>query len=671
MKHSNAKTRVMLLASVASMIDQFNMSNVYLLLEMGVQVHVACNFRQGNTCDADRLKKLKEKLSQLQVVWHQWDCPRTILPGLGARSFAKAYVQLVRWFEQYSFAWIHCQSPVGGVLARVAAIRCGIPVIYTAHGFHFYQGAPLKNWLFYYSAEKLLSYWTDVLITVNREDYSFAKRNLNARHIYYIPGVGVADGKEKSGKEADMRRECRGRYRIPQDACLILSVGELSKRKNHQAVLTVLAKIDKKEIFYLVCGQGACRKKLVRQAQKLGIAGQVRFVGYQEHMAPFYAAADLFVFPSLQEGMPVALMEAMAAGLACVVSDIRGNRELIDKNGGVIFAPGGEQQLLDGLLLLQDRKLRQKYGKYNKEKIQAYSIETVKKRMNRIYQRIDTEKLWRKNGNAQPKVSVIMPVYNMAHGQALQQAVASIQRQDFDDWELIICDDGSTDHTWKLLQKMAVRDSRICLIHSTRNRKAGYARNLCIQKARGRYIAMMDADDRSAPGRLKVQYEYLEKHKELDFAGCRGEFFISSIGDDKQCYPYCRLPQPEDFLFSLPYVHASVMFRKTALEQVGGYDSSRFAVRAEDYDLLLRMYAAGLRGGNINEVLYYIRRDAQQYKRRKYRYRFHEAFIKYRGFYKLRIMPKGAVYALKPLLVGLFPVRLTVAMQRYYYRKKC
>ena len=165
-----------------------------------------------------------------------------------------------------------------------------------------------------------------------------------------------------------MRRECRGRYRIPQDACLILSVGELSKRKNHQAVLTVLAKIDKKEIFYLVCGQGACRKKLVCQAQKLGIAGQVRFVGYQEHMAPFYAAADLFVFPSLQEGMPVALMEAMAAGLACVVSDIRGNRELIDKNGGVIFAPGGEQQLLDGLLLLQDRKLRQKYGKYNKEK---------------------------------------------------------------------------------------------------------------------------------------------------------------------------------------------------------------------------------------------------------------------------------------------------------------
>lgn len=270
-----------------------------------------------------------------------------------------------------------------------------------------------------------------------------------------------------------------------------------------------------------------------------------------------------------------------------------------------------------------------------------------------------------------PEVSVIMPVYNMARGQALRQAIASIRCQTFRDWELLICDDGSTDHTWEILEKIAAYDCRICLIRNAANRKAGDARNRCMKKARGRYIAMMDADDFSASCRLEMQYQYLEKHQEMDFVGCRGEFFISKIGDDGEYYWYCRRPQPADFLFSLPFVHASMMFRRDALEQVEGYDSTRFTVRVEDYDLLLRMYAVGLRGENLKEVLYYIRRDAGQYKRRKYRYRICEAYIKCRGFQRLGLMPVGVVYALKPLLVGMFPARLIGVMQRNYYKDKC
>lgn len=134
-------------------------------------------------------------------------------------------------------------------------------------------------------------------------------------------------------------------------------------------------------------------------------------------------------------------------------------------------------------------------------------------------------------------------------------------------------------------------------------------------------------------------------------------------------YWYCARPKAEDFLFSLPFVHASVMFRKEALEQVCGYDNSWYAVRVEDYDLLLRLYVTGLYGANLEEVLYYIRRDKEQYRRRKYRYRFHEVYIKFRGFQALGLMPEGILYAIKPLFVGLIPVCFLTVMQQYYYKK--
>lgn len=252
----------------------------------------------------------------------------------------------------------------------------------------------------------------------------------------------------------------------------------------------------------------------------------------------------------------------------------------------------------------------------------------------------------------------------------LREAIASIQNQTYEDWELVVCDDGSTDHTWEVLEGIAKKDLRIRLVHGTCNRKAGYARNLCIQAARGRYIAVMDADDVSAPGRLEKQRQYLETHAEVAFAGCRGEFFIQNIGDDKERYWYRSRPEARDFLFSLPYVHASLMFRREALELVHGYDSSRLAVRVEDYDLLLRLYGMGQRGANLPEVLYYIRRDAQQYRRRKYRYRLHEAYVKYKGFLGLGLMPVGIPYACKPLLVGMLPIGLLKALQKKYYRDR-
>jgi len=667
--------KVLMLSSVASMIGQFNMHNIRLLQEMGYEVHVACNFKEGNTFDQVHSDRLWQQLFHMHVVQHQWDCPRNIT---SAAKCLRAYRQIWELTGRYHFEYMHCHSPIGGVLARLAAHYRRICVIYTVHGFHFYRGAPVKNWILYYPVEKLLSYWTDAVITVNKEDYLFAAKNLNAEKLYYIPGVGVDYGRLVWNQKKMVREKLRRQYKIPAEAVLLLSVGELSRRKNHRIVLSALARLSRPDLYYMICGQGELAAELSHYAEKLGVSGHFRLTGYQEDVAQIYQAADLFVFPSWQEGMPVALMEAMAFGMPCLVSDIRGNRELIDKRAGggkLCFDPDKPGQLCRRLeSMLNDRCNWSKYGVHNQQKIRnGYGLDTVKRRMKKIY-----AQTYGAGGGVcgikekmTPDISVIMPVYNTPKKQ-VEAAVASILVQTYTDWELIICDDGSDTYTQKVLQRIAVKDPRIHLLRSGKNRRAGYARNQCIRESRGRYIAVMDADDLSCPDRLKIQRQYLEQHKEVDFVGCRGKFFVHRPGDDRELYWYCAKPEAEDFLFSLPYVHASMLFRREALQQVKGYDSSKRAVRAEDYDLLLRLYAAGMRGVNLPKVLYYIRRDEEQYRRRKYRFRFHEAYVKCRGFYKLGLMPLGIVYAAKPLLVGLIPVNCTKILQKYYYKhRKC
>ncbi len=402
--------KVLMLASVASMIDQFNMSNIMLLQDMGYEVHVACNFKHGNTCDGVQIKKMYETLQNMHVICHAWDCPRKLCR---MKQCMNAYLQLWELTGANSFAWIHCHSPIGAALARIIAHRRKIRVIYTAHGFHFYKGAPLKNWLIYYPAEKLLSYWTDIIITVNREDQYFAMHNFHAGRICYIPGVGVDTRKyrkdwENAQNQADAfeKDQFHRKYRIPENAFVLLSVGELNKGKNHRVVMEALADLHRKDVYYLICGRGKLKKYLQCYADKLGVKDYIRMPGFQEDMAYIYCYADIFVLPSIREGMPVALMEAMAAGLPCVVSDVRGNRELIadakeeykkhktDKNlyvrpGGIRVSAKSAASYAEALrILLNDACLRRKCGNYNKENIKQYDRSVVMPRMKKIYQEI-------------------------------------------------------------------------------------------------------------------------------------------------------------------------------------------------------------------------------------------------------------------------------------------
>lgn len=408
---SDSKKAALMLASVASMIDQFNMPNIRLLQKMGYEVHTACNFKEGNTCDAKRIRKLKETLTSMHVVWHQWDCPRDVV---SIKKCWNAYFQLKRLLQKNTFAWIHCHSPVGGALARIAARPRKIRVIYTAHGFHFYRGAPLRNWLLYYPVEKLLAGWTDVLIAINREDYRLARRRFNARAVCYIPGVGIdVERYSDSGMHVQPKvreRQFLEKFDLPQNAVVFLSTGELNRRKNHRIALAALAALHRDDAYYLICGQGPRREELQREAERLGVWKYVRMPGYQEEMPWIYRNADVFLFPSLQEGLPVALMEAMAAGLPCVVSDIRGNRELIPKGerfsvknsktrGGVAHLrkrSGGShsyecpQKLLDVLeRMLNDSEYRAACGALNQKRVKKYALTAVETRMKKIYEMED------------------------------------------------------------------------------------------------------------------------------------------------------------------------------------------------------------------------------------------------------------------------------------------
>ncbi len=269
-----------------------------------------------------------------------------------------------------------------------------------------------------------------------------------------------------------------------------------------------------------------------------------------------------------------------------------------------------------------------------------------------------------------PLVSVIMAAFNVGDPSILELAIESIVRQDMDDWELLICDDGSTDGTYERLLEWERRDGRIRVLKNEANQKAAKARNRCLAEARGEYAAIMDADDACSLNRLSVQVGFLTAHSEFSFVGTRGERFRKEPGDMDKPYWFCRFPQKKDFLMTLPFVHGSLMFRRRALLEVGGYDETLRVERSEDYDMLLRMYAKEARGANTADAVYYIREDEGTFRRRKYRYRVKESMVKLRGFARLGLMPKGFVFAVKPLAVGLVPARLLEGLKEYYYRRR-
>ena len=302
----------------------------------------------------------------------------------------KAYRMLRQIIEKEQFDLIYCHTPVGAMLARLAGISArkkGTKVIYMAHGFHFYNSAPLLNWMIYYPAEKFLSRFTDGLITINQEDYRRAQK-FHAGKIILIPGVGI--DLDKFQKKEPTRQEIRSKLGIPESKIILMSVGELTKRKNHMVMIEALARLKEYDILYVICGDGPLKAQLRAKAEELGVRDRLKLLGFRKDIAELHKAADIFVFPSLQEGLPVALMEAMASGLPIVASKIRGNEDLISNNqGGYLVNPTDSEQVAKAIeKMIQNPKKREKMEKRNLEIITKYGQETVLQKMDEFFDEI-------------------------------------------------------------------------------------------------------------------------------------------------------------------------------------------------------------------------------------------------------------------------------------------
>lgn len=302
----------------------------------------------------------------------------------------RAYLQLKKIIDEGAYDIVHCHTPVGAMLTRLAAQgarKRGCRVFYTAHGFHFYQGAPLFNWLAYYPVERYLARKTDVLITINKEDFHRAE-HFKAANVIYVPGVGI--DMSKFGKHMDNRNEKRTELGLKDSDFVLLSVGELIARKNHALVLEALGELKQKgkvdDIQLLICGRGVLEKELKDKAASLDISDHVHFLGYRNDVSEICDAADLFVFMSKQEGLPVALMEAMAGGLPVICSDIRGNSDLIEngRDGEVIESttPAVAEAVLR---LKDDEERRNRYVKSAEERIRQFDLSYVQAEMCKLY----------------------------------------------------------------------------------------------------------------------------------------------------------------------------------------------------------------------------------------------------------------------------------------------
>lgn len=377
------KPKALILASVASMIDQFNMQNIQLLLDNGYDVDVACNCKVGNTISDERVQDLIQGLDAKGVPVIHVPIPRKITDIKGIEA---SLVQVKKLCDSNAYKLLHCHSPIGSVVARLAAAharkKMGTKVIYTAHGFHFYKGAPKQNWVIFYPIERICSNLTDVLITINKEDYAFAQKHMNAGRIAYIPGVGVDTQKFYiEGFDAPAKKVELG---IASDDILVLSVGELNQNKNQEAVIRAIAKLKNTKIHYYIAGKGDKEQYLTELAKKLDV--NLHLLGYRTDVIELLNAADIFAFPSFREGLSVALMEAMAAGLPCVASEIRGNVDLVDENGGFLCKPDDVDAFSNGLRELLKAEKRHDMGEHNRTVMQRFDVHRIMEMVSRVYE---------------------------------------------------------------------------------------------------------------------------------------------------------------------------------------------------------------------------------------------------------------------------------------------
>lgn len=365
--------KILLVATVQSHIAQFHKPLIAQLHAFGYEVHVAArnNLQEKNgltLTEPDQIFSVPFERSPFSL-----------------RNLS-AYTQLKKIIRSGGYDVVHCNTPVGGILSRLVCAplrKKGLKVVYTAHGFHFYRGAPVKNWLLYYPLELIFSYVTDCLITINTEDFAFAQKRLRAKKTVYIPGVGV-DTDRFAFEAGVLDRSALG---IPEDAFLLVSVGELNSNKNHRVVMKAMAGLKNPMIHYAIAGNGPLDTYLKQLAAQLGLINRVHFLGYRRDIPQLYKTAQACVLPSIREGLGLAGIEAMAAGLPVIAADNRGTRDFVVPGKNGMLCPSEDDAAFAAAIdkLFRDRNLMEEMSAACVHAAKQFDVKPVKVKLRSIY----------------------------------------------------------------------------------------------------------------------------------------------------------------------------------------------------------------------------------------------------------------------------------------------
>ncbi len=369
------------MAPMGSVHRRFNKANIRALIESGYEVHLLANFTDGEGPEVHNTAFARECTSEGIRIKSLPFCRGSLMKNIRLLPALKEYLQTER------FDLVHTHTETGGILLRLCKpAQNGSVFIFTPHGMSFYKGSSLKSQLVYKPLERWICSGMDRNLAMNNEEMHYLQL-WNNRTARFVHGIGL-DIERMQVDPASVRESIRSGLGIPADALMLLSVGELNSNKNHSAAIKALAMIPAdKRPYYVICGVGNLEGPLRELIAELGLESHVRLAGYRSDIPSMVASADIFVFPSYHEGLPVSVLEAMAGGLPVIASAIRGNVDVIrDDHNGYLFNPSSPEEIAGALSkLIADPAKRSEMGHRNREIAAGYSLSVVQDELTRIY----------------------------------------------------------------------------------------------------------------------------------------------------------------------------------------------------------------------------------------------------------------------------------------------